>query len=226
MFYEPDKDDHGLPFNPYKSIVVPRPIGWISTISTEGIVNLAPYSQFNNLAYDPPYVMFSAASFPQSGRRKDSAKNAADTGEFVVNMATYELREAVNITSRFVSPEIDEAALAGLEMIPSRLVKPPRVAASPVHLECKFHSALALPARVRDQVHHLVIGSVVGVHIRDDVLTPDGKIDVAKVRPLARLGYFDYTYVDKVFTMRPDGPLGDHREAGLEGRPVRKEKVS
>jgi flavin reductase (DIM6/NTAB) family NADH-FMN oxidoreductase RutF len=226
MFYEPEKDDHGLRYNPYKSIVVPRPIGWISTISTEGIANLAPYSQFNNLAYDPPYVMFSAASFPESGRRKDSAKNAADTGEFVVNMATYELREAVNITSRFVPPEVDEAALAGLEMIPSRLVKPPRVKASPVHLECKFHSSLALPARVRDQVHHLVIGRVVGVHIRDDVLTPDGKIDVAKIRPLARLGYFDYTYVDKVFTMRPDGPLGDHREAGLEGRPVRKEKVS
>jgi flavin reductase (DIM6/NTAB) family NADH-FMN oxidoreductase RutF len=226
MFYEPDKDDHGLRYNPYKSIVVPRPIGWISTVSTEGIVNLAPYSQFNNLAYDPPYVMFSAASFPESGRRKDSAKNAADTGEFVVNMATYDLREAVNITSRFVPPEVDEAALAGLEMIPSRLVKPPRVKASPVHLECKFHSSLALPARVRDQVHHLVIGRVVGVHIRDDVLTPEGKLDVAKIRPLARLGYFDYTYVDKVFTMRPDGPLGDHREAGLEGRPVRKEKVS
>jgi flavin reductase (DIM6/NTAB) family NADH-FMN oxidoreductase RutF len=138
MFYEPDKDDHGLRYNPYKSIVVPRPIGWISTISTEGIANLAPYSQFNNLAYDPPYVMFSAASFPETGRRKDSAKNAADTGEFVVNMATYELRKAVNITSRFVPPEVDEAALAGLEMIPSRLVKPPRVKASPVHLECNF----------------------------------------------------------------------------------------
>jgi flavin reductase (DIM6/NTAB) family NADH-FMN oxidoreductase RutF len=148
MFYEPDKDNHGLPFNPYKSIVVPRPIGWISTLSADGIVNLAPYSQFNNLAYDPPYVMFSASSFPDSGRRKDSAKNAADTGEFVVNMATYELRAAVNITSRFVPPDVDEAALAGLEMIPSRLVKPPRVAASPVQLECKFHCALALPARV------------------------------------------------------------------------------
>jgi flavin reductase (DIM6/NTAB) family NADH-FMN oxidoreductase RutF len=222
MFYEPDKDDHGLPFNPYKSIVVPRPIGWISTLSHDGILNLAPYSQFNNLAYDPPYVMFSASSFPESGRRKDSAKNAADAGEFVVNMATYDLREAVNITSRFVPPEVDEAALAGLEMIPSRLVKPPRVAASPVHLECKFHGSLALPARVLDQVHHLVIG----VHIRDDALTAEGKLDVARIKPLARLGYFDYTYVDHVFTMRPDGPRGDFREAGLEGRPVRKEKVS
>src|ERR1044071_3070263 len=126
MFYEPDKDDHGLPFNPYKAIVVPRPIGWISTISRDGVPNLAPYSQFNNLGYDPPYVMFSANSFPGSGRRKDSVRNATDTGEFVVNMATYELREAVNITSQFVPPEVDEAALAGLEMIGSRLVKPPR----------------------------------------------------------------------------------------------------
>lgn len=146
MFYEPDKGNHGLPLNPYKSIVVPRPIGWISTISCDGVVNLAPYSQFNNLGYDPPYVMFSGNSFPESGHRKDSVKNATDTGEFVVNMATYELREAVNITSQFVSAGTNEAALAGLDMIPSRIVKPPRVAASPVHLECRFHCSLPCPA--------------------------------------------------------------------------------
>lgn len=221
MFYEPDKDDHGLPFNPYKSIVVPRPIGWISTVSRDGVVNLAPYSQFNNLGYDPPYVMFSANSLPGSGRRKDSVRNTADTGEFVVNMATYELRNAVNITSQFHPPEVDEAALAGLEMIPSRLVKAPRVAASPVHLECKFHSALALPGNAFDQVHHVVIGRVVGVHVRDDVLTPEGKLDVVKIRPLARLGYFDYTTVDSFFTMSPSGPDAKTREAGLEGRPAR-----
>src|SRR6478735_4950646 len=215
MFYEPDRDDHGLPFNPYKSIVVPRPIGWISTISHDGVVNLAPFSQFNNLAYDPPYVMFSANSFPDSGRRKDSVKNATDTGEFVVNMATYELREAVNVTSQFVPPEVDEAALAGLEMVGSRLVKPPRVAASPVHLERKFHS-----------VHHVVIGRVIGVHIRDDALTPEGKLDIVKIRPLARLGYHDYTSVESSFTMRPIGPHAAAREAGLEGRPIRKENGS
>jgi flavin reductase (DIM6/NTAB) family NADH-FMN oxidoreductase RutF len=223
MFYEPDKDDHGLPFNPYKSIVIPRPVGWISTLSRDGsTVNLAPYSQFNNLGYDPPYVMFSANSFPGSGRRKDSVKNATDTGEFVVNMATYELREAVNLTSQFVSPEIDEAALAGLEMISSRIVKPSRVAASPVHLECKFHCSLALPGNVSDQVHHVVIGRVVGVHIRDDALTSEGKLDVLKIRPLARLGYFDYTTVESIFTMPPVGPNMGAREAGLEGRPRRR----
>src|SRR5580692_11014679 len=212
MFYEPEKDNHGLPRNPYKSIVVPRPIGWVSTISRDGIVNLAPFSQFNNLAYDPPYVMFSANSFPESG-------------EFVVNMATYALREAVNITSQFVPPEVDEAALAGLEMIGSRIVKPPRVAASPVHLECKFHSSTALPARTLDGVHHVVIGRVVGVHIRDDALTPEGKLDVVKIRPLARLGYHDYTSVESSFTMRPIGPYAAVRDAGLEGRPIRARKT-
>ena len=221
MFYEPEKDDHGLPFNPYKSIVVPRPIGWISTVSRDGIVNLAPYSQFNNLGYDPPYVMFSANSLPGTGRRKDSAKNAADTGEFVVNMATYELREAINITSQSLPYETDEAALAGLEMIPCRIVKAPRVAASPVHLECRFHCSLSLPGNAFDQVHHVVIGRVVGVHIRDDALTPEGKLDVVKIRPLARLGYFDYTTVDSAFTMPPSGPDIEAREAGLEGRPGR-----
>lgn len=224
MFYEPDKDDHGLPFNPYKSIVVPRPIGWISTVSRDGVVNLAPYSQFNNLGYDPPYVMFSANSLPGSGMRKDSVRNAVDTGEFVVNMATYELRNAVNTTSQFLPPEVDEAALAGLEMIPGRMVKAPRVAASPVHLECKFHSSLALPGNAFDQVHHVVIGRVVGVHVRDDVLTPEGKLDVIKIRPLARLGYFDYTTVDSFFTMSPSGPNAKTREAGLEGRPTRSRK--
>ena len=197
---------------------MPRPIGWISTIGRDGILNLAPYSQFNNLGYDPPYVMFSGNCFPASGRRKDSVRNATDTGEFVVNMATYELREAINITSQFVPAETDEAALAGLDMIPSRIVKPPRVAASPIHLECKFHCSLALPGNTHDQVHHVVIGRVVGVHIRDDVITHDGKLDVLRIRPLARLGYFDYTTVDSVFTMPPAGPHIEARKAGLEGR--------
>lgn len=219
MFYEPQKDDHGLRFNPYKSIVVPRPVGWISTVDLDGVVNLAPYSQFNNLGYDPPYVMFSANSRPATGGPKDSVRNAQDTGEFVVNMATYELREAVNITAQHVPPGVDEAALAGLEMIPSRLVKPPRVAASPVHLECRFHGTVVLPGSAFDRVHHVVIGRVVGVHIRDDVVNAEGKLDVVKMRPLARLGYFDYTTVDSVFSMRPLGPDLAAREAGLEGRP-------
>ena len=220
MFYEPDKNDHGLPFNPYKSICVPRPIGWISTISTDGIVNLAPYSQYNNLGYDPPYVMFSGGGGHSGSGRKDSVRNATDTGEFVVNMATWALREQINITSQSVPADIDEARLAGLEMLPSRIVKAPRVAASPVHLECRLQTIVALPGRTPEQVHHVVMGRVVGVHIREDVLTQDGKLDVVKIRPLARMGYFDYTSVESVFTMPPSGPGLEERMAGLEGRPT------
>jgi flavin reductase (DIM6/NTAB) family NADH-FMN oxidoreductase RutF len=219
MFYEPSKDDHGLPFNPYKSIVVPRPIGWISTVSRDGRVNLAPYSQFNNLGYDPPYVMFSANCCPGTGSRKDSVRNATDTGEFVVNMATYDQRHAINVTSQFLPPEVDEAALARLAMIPSRLVKPPRVETSPVHLECVFHAGIVLPGNSLDQVAHVVIGRVVGVHIRDDVITPEGKLDVLRIRPLARLGYHDYTTVESIFTIAPTGPNIEIRQKGLEGRP-------
>lgn len=225
MFYEPDKNNHGLPFNPFKSICVPRPIGWVSTVSSNGIVNLAPYSQYQNLAYDPPYVMFSGGGGGGTSEgRKDSVKNATDTGEFVINMATWELREEINTTSQSVAPEVDEAQLAGLEMIPSILVKPPRVARSPVQMECKLQTIVTLPGRTPSQVHHVVMGRVVGVHIRDDVLTKDGRLDVLKIRPLARMGYHDYTSVTEVFTMKPTGPGLEARMAGLEGRPVFQEK--
>jgi flavin reductase (DIM6/NTAB) family NADH-FMN oxidoreductase RutF len=220
MFYEPEKANHGLPHDPYKSIVVPRPIGWISTIDRQGRVNLAPFSQFNNLGYDPPYVMFAAANFPRSPRPKDSVANVVETGEFVVNMATYELREAVNITGSAVEPEVDEAKLAGLEMIASTLVKPPRVAASPIHLECRYHCTLALPGRNLEQSHYVVVGRVIGVHIKDDAIAENGRIDVLKLRPLARLGYHDYTSVESFFTMPPVGPHTEIRQAGLAGKPL------
>jgi len=226
MFYEPEKNDHGLPYNPFKSICVPRPIGWVSTVSIDGIINLAPYSQYQNLSYDPPYVMFSGGGGALDGappRRKDSVQNATDTGEFVINMATWELRDQINTTSQSVPPEVNEAELAGLEMIPSRIVKPPRVARSPVHLECRLQTVVALPGRNAHQVHHVVIGRVVGIHIRDDALTKDGRLDVLKIRPLARMGYHDYTSVTEVFEMKPTGPGLQQRLAGLEGRPVFKD---
>jgi flavin reductase (DIM6/NTAB) family NADH-FMN oxidoreductase RutF len=227
MFYEPAKNDHGLKYNPYKSIVVPRPIGWITTLSRDGVVNLAPFSQFNNLGYDPPYVMF-AAGARFDGRRKDSVVNATETGEFVCNMATWELREEVAMSSQLVEPDVDETELTGLETVPSRLVKPPRIAASPVHLECRFHSMMVLPGNTVDNMAYVVAGEVVGVHIRDDALTEDGRLDVERLRPLARMGYFDYTAVDKVFTMEPTGPHLEARKRGLggeaRGRPVRDEQ--
>ncbi len=214
MFYEPDKNDHGLPYNPFKSICVPRPIAWVSTLDLDGRLNLAPFSQFQNLCYDPPHVMFAPRS------KTDTARNIHATGEFVINMATWALREQVNLTSSVVPADVDEAALAGLEMVPARLVRPPRVKASPVQLECRLVTALALPQRLPDACQDVIIGRVVGVHIADEALTPEGRIDVVKIRPLARLGYLDYTSIETSFTMPPpDGPNAARQRRGLEGRP-------
>jgi flavin reductase (DIM6/NTAB) family NADH-FMN oxidoreductase RutF len=200
MYYEPGKTAHGLPYDPFKSCVIPRPIGWISTVSRDGLHNLAPYSQFQMLAFDPPYVMFSAGQ-NSFGRRKDTVVNSEQTGEFVWNMATYELREAVNKSAEEVPPEVDEFVLAGVTKAPSHAVKPCRVAESPVHFECVYHQTIRLPGNSMLSTSDVVFGRVVGIHIKDEVLTADGRIDVLKIRPIARLGYFDYTSVESIFSM-------------------------
>ena len=216
MYYDPEKNDHGLPHNPFKSCVVPRPIGWISTISPDGIHNLAPYSQFQNLTFDPPYVMFSANQNTH-GKRKDSVVNAEQTGEFVYNMATYDLREAVNRSAAEVPPEVDEFVLAGVTKAPSLKVKPSRVAESPIQFECLYHSTLRLPGNGPMGTVDIVIGRVVLIHIKDDYITPDGRIDLLKIRPLARLGYYDYTMVESLFEMVIPGN-NEALLAGLEGK--------
>ena len=208
MFFEPKNDDHGLPYNPFKACVVPRPIGWISTISKNGVGNLAPYSYFNGLSYNPPFVMFSGGS-REDGSKKDSVLNAEETGEFVTNMATEAMAKEMNLTSAYVGPEVDEFDLAGLKTLPSLLVKPPRVAASPIHMECRYFQTVELPGSPEGGRAALVIGMVLGIHIADEVLT-DGLIDLGKIRPIGRLGYMDYTVVETIFPMaRPkSGAVG------------------
>jgi len=218
MFYEPNKNDHGLQFNPFKSTVIPRPIGWISTLDRQGRTNLAPFSQFNNIGYDPPYVMFSGGTDVRGHGRKDSVVNAIEGGEFVCNMATWDLRDAVNISASAVEPGVDEANLAGLEMIASRIVKPPRVARSPVHLECVFHQCIVLPGNSIAHIMSVVIGRVVGIHINDNVLTNDGRIDVKSIKPICRLGYMDYAVISETFEMCPGGPHAEANSEGLVGQ--------
>jgi flavin reductase (DIM6/NTAB) family NADH-FMN oxidoreductase RutF len=215
MNYDPQKNDHGLPQNPFKSCVLPRPIGWISTLSRKGEHNLAPYSQFQNLTFDPPYVMF-AANQTTFGIRKDTVTNVEQTGEFVYNMATYDLREAVNRSAAEAAPDVDEFELAGVTKAPSVVVKPCRVAESPVHLECTYHQTLRLPGSGAMGTVDIIIGRVVRVHIKDEVIGRDGRIDVLRIRPLARLGYYDYTTVDSFFEMVIPGE-NEGLLAGLEG---------
>lgn len=216
MYYDPLKNDHGLPHDPFKSCVVPRPIGWISTISRDGIHNLAPFSQFQNLSFDPPYVMF-AANQNSRGMKKDTVINIEQTGEFVYNMATYELREAVNLSAQELPPEVDEFEIAGLTKAPSIMVKPCRVAESPIQFECRLYSSFRLPGNGPMGSVDIIIGRVILIHIKDEVIRQDGRIDILKIRPLARLGYYDYTTIESIFEMIIPGN-NINLIKGLEGK--------
>ena len=198
MFYKTD-EPHGLPHDPLKSCVVPRPIGWISSLAADGTVNLAPFSFFNLLCSEPPMVMFAANGKHPHGH-KDSIVNVEATGEFVCSMATWDLRQHVKETSAPVLPDTNEFELAGLETEPSKLVKLPRVKASPIHIECRYHQTVDLPCDIEDGRNTICIGHVVGVHIRDEALT-DGLIDTARIKPLSRLGYQEFTISEKVFAI-------------------------
>ena len=215
MYYEPDITPHGLPHDPFKNCVIPRPIGWISTVDRQGRHNLAPFSQFQNVTFDPPIVMFSANQ-TSAGERKDSVRNAEDTGEFVWNMATWDQREAVNISAEELPHGVDEFERAGLVKAPSVRVKPPRVAGSPIQFECVYLNTLRFPGPPPMGTADVVFGRVVAVHIADEALTPDGLVDVLKIKPIARMGYYDYTTVDNLFRMVIPG--GNRALlAGLEG---------
>jgi flavin reductase (DIM6/NTAB) family NADH-FMN oxidoreductase RutF len=200
MFYEPDKRDRKLlPHDPFKAIVAPRPIGWITSISLKGEVNLAPYSFFNGVNSRPNLVMFGSEGF------KDSVRNIAETGEFVCNLATWDLRDAMNATSAPLPHGINEMERAGLEPAPSRIVKPPRVAASPCALECKLTRVIPMTTASGEPVDtHVVFGEVVGVHI-DDRFVVEGFLDTAAMKPIARCGYDQYAVVTSVFAMTRPG---------------------
>lgn len=200
MFYRP-ADGHGLPHNPFNAIVTPRPIGWISTRSREGIDNLAPYSFFNAVAYVPPQVMFSSTSTkPDQKGTKDSVANIRDTGVFCVNIVAYAARDAMNATSEMLPSGVDEFAHAGLQKAQAREIDCPYVRDAPAVLECVARQILPL-----EGAHNtMVIAEVVGVHMRDETII-DGRFDITRYRPLARMGYRDYAVVTEVFELaRPD----------------------
>lgn len=200
MFYRPE-DGHGLPHNPFNAIVTPRPIGWISTRSAKGVNNLAPYSFFNAVAYEPPQVMFaSTGSKPDQDGTKDSVANIIETGVFCVNIVEYAMRDAMNASSAALPREADEFAHADLAMQDCTTIPCARVAAAPAALECKLTNVVTLPG----EANRVVFGEVLGIHMRDDCLV-DGTFDVTRFVPLARMGYRDYSAVREVFSLtRPD----------------------
>ncbi len=216
MHYAPGREKCPLPFSPFKSCTVPRPIGWLSTISTDGIDNLAPYSQWQNLTFDPPMVMF-AANQLSDGRRKDTVVNAEKTGWFVWNMATYALKDAVNISAMELPSGEDEFDKAGVTKAASIEAPCSRVAESPAHFECRYIATHRLPGNSPAGWVDVVYGRVEHIHVNDSFITPQGKLDIPKIQPIARMGYYDYTVVKDVFEMRIPNASGS-AEDGLEGK--------
>lgn len=212
MFYEP-KEGHGLPHDPFKAIVVPRPIGWVSTLDTEGRANLAPYSFFNGCGDRPPMVMFAQTGLKKPGgeRTKDSIRNARETGEFACSIVSLALKDAMNVSTEAFDAGVDEFEQAGLTKGAGKAIAAPHVAEAPAVLECRTVQAIELPTWYDDWNNTVVIGEVVGVHIRDEFLK-DGILDVAAYRPIARMGYRDYTTVEEVWTMdRPPSEAWIHK---------------
>lgn len=216
MQYAPSKEECPIPFSPFKSCTVPRPIGWLSTISSDGTHNLAPYSQWQNLTFDPPMVMFAANQYPD-GRRKDSVLNAEQTGWFVWNMATWDLREAVNKSAMAVAADVDEFELAGVTKADCVDAPGARVAESPCHFECSYISTHRLAGSSPAGWADIVFGKVERIHIADSVITTEGKLDIPGIKPIARMGYYDYTCIQDVFEMRIPNASGVE-EDGLEGK--------
>lgn len=216
MKYAPHLEPSPLPFSPFKSCTVPRPIGWLSSVSALGVENIAPYSQWQNLTFDPPMVMFSANQYPD-GRRKDTVLNAEETGWFVWNMATFDLREAVNISAMALPAHESEFDRLNVTREYADNARIPMVRESPVKFECRYVSTHRIKGNSPVGSIDIVFAQVEKIHIDDDVILPSGKLDIEKIRPIARLGYFDYTVVKDVFEMRVPGADGDARQ-GLEGR--------
>ncbi len=193
MFYRPE-DGHGLPHNPFNAIITPRPIGWISTRGPQGVDNLAPYSFFNGIAYTPPQVMFASTGW------KDSVRNISETGVFCVNIVEYAARDVMNITTTHFDAGVDEFEASGAPKVQCQTIDCPRVGNAPASLECRETQVIELKGRD----NYLILGEVTGIHLRDDCLV-DGRFDILRYQPLARLGYRDYTHVTELFSLnRPD----------------------
>lgn len=197
IFFEPGNRDRKLfPHDPFKGVIVPRPIGWISTMSEGGALNLAPYSFFNGFSSWPQIVGFSSET------AKDSLTFAVETGEFVWSMATWALRDKMNLTSAGLPRGESEFAYARIATAPSKLVRAPRVADSPAALECRVTQVVRLQNMQGQELPGtLVLGQVIGMHI-DERFVKNGRFDLAAVQPIARCGYDEYTVIERVFSLK------------------------
>ena len=199
MFYEPKK---GLPFDidPFKSLIFPRPIGWISSVNKKGIANLAPYSYFNAVTDEPPQIMFCSNGGSSNYKYKDSLSNILSTKEFVVNFATSSTRNQMNNSSKDFKPEEDEFNLSKLKKKKSKLVSAPSVKDSPVNLECRLVKTIKLKSNSK-KISTMIIGEVIGIFINDKFIK-NNRVDSVSMRYIARMGYNEYTTVASKFDLK------------------------
>lgn len=192
-----------LPKGLFKACVIPRPIAWISSVSSEGTHNLAPFSYFNIISDDPPMIMFSTTGSHISGGSKDTLHNVEETGEFTINLVTFSSSEAMNISSMDFVRNIDEFETTNVAHVEGNLVKSRRVKESPISLECIYHQSVQLPVpHGSDLINRMVIGTVVGIHVNPNILTSDNRIDINKVNLIARLGYNSFAKITEDFEMK------------------------
>lgn len=222
MHYSPLTEECPIKLNPFKACVAPRPIGWISTVSRNGVDNLAPFSQFQNLSYDPPMVMIAineGGDEPDNVHRKDTVINIEETGGFVYNAVPYALREQMNITGAGFDPEVDEFEKAGVHKADSVIVAAKRVAESPIQFECEYMQTIRIPGTrpYGKGTVNIIIGRVVQIHVSDDIILPNGKLDYANLKLIGRAGYWDYGVMEDTFTMKVPG-VSLERMAAMEGR--------
>ena len=199
MFYEPKK---GVPFkvDPFKSLIFPRPIGWISSVNKNGVANLAPYSYFNAVTDEPPQIMFCSNGSSTHGKYKDSLSNILHTKEFVVNFVTTVTRNQMNISSRDFKPDEDEFLLSNLKKKKSKLVKAPSVRDSPVNLECKLVKKIKLQSN-SDKTSTMIVGEVIGVYINNKFIK-NNRVDSVSMKYIARMGYSEYTTISSKFNLK------------------------
>ena len=209
MFFEPKaRDKTLLPHDPFKALIAPRPVGWISSMDREGRINLAPYSFFNAFSGAPPLVGFCSEG------EKDSMTFARDSGEFVWNMATYDLRWQMSESSAPLGRGESEFEHTGLTMAPSKLVRAPRVKESPAQLECQVTEIFQLRDMEGNQTpRFLVMGQVIGIHIDDDCIE-NGIVQITRMKPIARCGYQDYAVLDDVFSIKRPAGAGNNEAGG------------
>ena len=179
--------------------VVPRPIAWVSTVDLAGVLNLAPFSFFNAIGSNPPALSISVSYVDVHDQRKDTLRNISDTGEFVVNIVDEDLAQAMNATSASYPPSVDEFEIAGVAALPCATVRPARVAGAPVSLECKLLTLV--PVGEGSGSATVVIGVIQMMHIRSDIIDERHRIDIMKLRPIARLAGAGYAYVRETFAM-------------------------